>query len=1320
MKQKLLSGFNLRAILAFFFLSYIPITYAQYCNSTFSNVTYEFLTNVTFAGINNTTTGATGAPGNYTAQVANVAAGSSYTLSVTIDPDGSDYVMAYIDWNQNSVLNDAGEIYTVATNTSSAGPHTLSIAVPPGATAGNTRMRVICQFNSTSTDPCLTLTYGEAEDYTVNVSTGACSGTPTPGNTTASSPTVCPSANFTLGLQNNTLGTGVTYQWQSSADGVTYTNVAGATNSTLTISQTAATYYQAIVTCGAGTPSTSTPLQVPMNSFLNCYCTSSALYIYDEDILNVTLGSLNNTSNCGTAAAGAGSVLNQYSNFTGVTAPSLARTATYSFAMSIGSCSYSYSNVSKAYIDFNQNGIFTDAGEMVYASTTPGTGAHTESAMITIPVGAMLGTTRMRVITMQTYSSTNDITPCGTYGYGETEDYYVTIAPVPTCPQPTNFVWLEGTTSSADLSWTPGGSETAWEVEYGAPGFTPGTGTIVNVTTGGPQTTISGLPANTFYTAYVRAVCSVSDESFNAGPISFNTYGLGQYMEANEACGTGFIDISENATATNLNMTDDSEFGLTLPFPIFFQGTIVTDATIGNNGGIKLNTTTANVAYTMDAPGLYPYNQDMGTATDGGVYMEVLGTTPNRKLVVQWNNVPHYTYPPATDGATFEVVFDEATSEIYYHYADVNMSNPSWDFGADAEIGVRGPQNIDISINNSNYLMDNECVHLYYTDCPKPKNLVFSNITADEFSMDWAAGPSNEGEWIVEYGPAGFTPGTGTELTDITSSDQQIPGLTPITTYDVYIYAACANGDTSFALMGSVQTLPLCSDPYALYATATDADSIQASWQWTETVLPLQGFNLQYGVTGFEMYGPNATIIEADGMNFADTIVDTDLMAGVTYQVYVQAVCPAASGTGTDTSNFVGPFSITMPLTNDTVCYAEHLMTDGTVYTFTNNGATVNNTVVANQEQTIAPPNTGLQTTTGWGNSTISNSTWFTFTAPASGQVRISGKNVGYDGQMAVYQVGNCAQFSTFTLKAANDNEIGGSSLAPNFTVCGLTPGSTYYLMHDPYSTGGGTGTYSIKINAISLQAGSTGSLLEVCTGDSVNLFDGISGNDNGGVWSPVIPSIVLAQDSIFASNGLAYQTFQFQYRMTDGCAYDSILASVKIFPPSHAGTDGSLVVCRNEPFNLLEGLGGNVDLGGTWYNPTSAVVPAGNTIADNFPGQYNYKYIVGNGVCPNDTAKVIVSVGTCNYLGLDEAAFEGFSLYPNPTDGYVYVTNGGSSEVFNYEVLDLNGRKVMTKENAINGTTVTEIDLNAVETGIYMIHVYNGNAEKTFRVVVK
>src|SRR5690606_3668235 len=107
-------------------------------------------------------------------------------------------------------------------------------------------------------------------------------------------------------------------------------------------------------------------------------------------------------------------------------------------------------------------------------------------------------------------------------------------------------------------------------------------------------------------------------------------------------------------------------------------------------------------------------------------------------------------------------------------------------------------------------------------------------------------------------------------------------------------------------------------------------------------------------------------------------------------------------------------------------------------------------------------------------------------------------------------------------------------------------------------------------------------------------------------------------------------------YYITTGCAPDTTVATITVVPPSSAGFDGAIAVCRNQPLNLLSGLAGNADLGGVWTDPNAVVIPNGNTISSNIPGQYNYQYIVSNGVCPADTAKVVVSVQGCDYLGLE------------------------------------------------------------------------------------
>jgi PKD repeat protein len=160
------------------------------------------------------------------------------------------------------------------------------------------------------------------------------------------------------------------------------------------------------------------------------YCTSNATSTADEEIWNVTIGVLNNTSTC-SQMAGPGSIPSQYSNYTNVTPalsiPTIPIGVGTAMSVGIGTCGTgSYSNMTKVFIDLNQNGLFTDAGEQVYVSPTFTSGVHVENFTVTIPFTATPGLTRMRIVTVETTVATS-VNPCGTYTWGETEDYTVMI-----------------------------------------------------------------------------------------------------------------------------------------------------------------------------------------------------------------------------------------------------------------------------------------------------------------------------------------------------------------------------------------------------------------------------------------------------------------------------------------------------------------------------------------------------------------------------------------------------------------------------------------------------------------------------------------------------------------------------------------------------------------------------------------------------------------------------------------------------------------------------------------------------------------------------
>jgi hypothetical protein len=88
-----------------------------------------------------------------------------------------------------------------------------------------------------------------------------CTAPPTPGTTVSSANPVCYNTSFTLSVSGSTVGSGLTYQWQSSPDGTTWTNIVGATSTTYSTAIAISTWFRRTITC-SGNSSNSNNLQV--------------------------------------------------------------------------------------------------------------------------------------------------------------------------------------------------------------------------------------------------------------------------------------------------------------------------------------------------------------------------------------------------------------------------------------------------------------------------------------------------------------------------------------------------------------------------------------------------------------------------------------------------------------------------------------------------------------------------------------------------------------------------------------------------------------------------------------------------------------------------------------------------------------------------------------------------------------------------------------------------------------------------------------------------------------------------------------------------
>ena len=399
-----------------------------YCTSQGNSTADERIGKVVFGTISNTSTGTTGYE-NFTAQSSNATRSTAYTITITPAWTSTVYAEGYavfIDYNQNGVFTDAGE--TVWTKTASTTtPVSGTFTIPTTATLGATRMRVSMKYNAVPTS-CEAFSYGQVEDYTVTIQASAADTTaPTAPTSLAASGTTASSTNLTwTASTDNVAVTGYdVYQ-----NGVFKANTATNSYAVTALSASTAYTFYVIAKDAAGNASVaSNTVSVTTTSASITYCTSQGNNTADERIGKVVFGTISNSS---TGTTG-------YENYTAQSTNAIRGTA-YTITITPAWTSTVYSEGYAVFIDYNQNGVFTDAGETVWSKTASTT--TPVSGTFTIPTTATLGATRMRV--SMKYNGVP--TSCEAFSYGQVEDYTINITSVAR--------EIEANTNASTLSYT--------------------------------------------------------------------------------------------------------------------------------------------------------------------------------------------------------------------------------------------------------------------------------------------------------------------------------------------------------------------------------------------------------------------------------------------------------------------------------------------------------------------------------------------------------------------------------------------------------------------------------------------------------------------------------------------------------------------------------------------------------------------------------------------------------------------------------------------------------------------------------------------------
>ncbi|HPE41047.1 MAG TPA: fibronectin type III domain-containing protein, partial [Bacteroidales bacterium] len=348
----------------------------------------------------------------------------------------------------------------------------------------------------------------------------------------------------------------------------------------------------------------------------------------------------------------------------------------------------------------------------------------------------------------------------------------LTVDIMPSCLPPFELTATSITTTAATLSWSSAGTGIPidYNLQFRPLGETNWT-VLNNVTS---PYLLQGLNSSTTYQYQIQSNCGSGDLSDWSTTSSFMT-----------ACGA--------ITTLPWSESFDTYGTLTTSYP-----TCWTKSQLGSNS-LYISTTNAS------SPGsLYSYigssgNYNIAVTPPFDLSIPVNTLKADFKYRVSGNDDTLYigVMTSPTDASSFELIATRIPSTTgAFQDMEVYFNNY---IGVGQYIAFKTAYTTSASIS----YLDNVVVSTIPA-CPIPSFLTSSNITAYAADFSWIEN-GVASSWIIEYGPVGFTPGTGTPVIASTNPFT-VSGLSPNTTYQFYIQSDCGGSYSDYSSPTTITT----------------------------------------------------------------------------------------------------------------------------------------------------------------------------------------------------------------------------------------------------------------------------------------------------------------------------------------------------------------------------------------------------------------------------------------------------------------------------------------------------------------------------------
>ena len=368
---------------------------------------------------------------------------------------------------------------------------------------------------------------------------------------------------------------------------------------------------------------------------------------------------------------------------------------------------------------------------------------------------------------------------------------------------------------------------------------------------------------------------------------------------------SSYVTIS----GTNLNLGDDSIVQIASPFPVGYGGGSFSKLYIGSNGTISFTDAYSDFNNSLLPPPeeppfvipqpttlVAPWWQDLFPVkgTPQNVFWEVVGTAPNRELVVEWRDVRSFlcnSDPTAT--IKFEVVMFEGKSDVQFNYADTVFGGncSAQDHGGVATVGLQESLNTAQMFSYRGQAIGDGASILWTTPTSNPTPNPAPNLTSISPSSAMRGGPGI----ILTVNGTNFVPTSRVQYsgsdrvttfvsntvltTQLDASDLN----TPLST-TVDVFTPGPGGGTT------QQILFTLSNPVPVIASLSPISAVAGGLTFDLTVT---GSGFQFGSSAIYWNGQPLQFSTANGPNIIIGQVDYRLIAAAgTAQVTVQTAGP--------------------------------------------------------------------------------------------------------------------------------------------------------------------------------------------------------------------------------------------------------------------------------------------------------------------------------------------------------------------------------------------------------------------------------------------